>query len=137
MSPFAAFWQCLDIAERKRAGLIDKAEAKEEENKLLIMKEDLVTFLRDRGWLTGTENDTLAVLKACLSFLAASQAGMVLINLEDLWLETRPQNIPSTKTEYPSWQNRARYSLEEFCQLPEVVDTLRIVNLLRKRGVCH
>jgi len=134
MPPFAAFWGGLDIKERKGIGLLDKAGVKEEKNRLLSMRNALITFLRDRNWLHGSENDIAAVLKACLSFLAASQAQIVLINLEDLWLETRPQNVPTTKKEYPNWRCRARYTFEQFCQLPQVVDTLLTVNELRKRS---
>jgi 4-alpha-glucanotransferase len=134
MPPFAAFWQGLDIEERRRIGLLDRAGVKEEKNKLLSMKKALIAFLQDRDWLQGAENDIAAVLKACLSFLAASQARMVLINLEDLWLETQPQNIPSTRKGYPNWRRRARYTFEQFCQLPQVADTLLTVHELRKRS---
>jgi 4-alpha-glucanotransferase len=59
---------------------------------------------------------------------------MLLINLEDLWLETKPHNIPSTgEEEYPNWRRRAQYTFEQFCQLPQVADTLQKVNKLRKQ----
>ncbi|MFC1967880.1 4-alpha-glucanotransferase [Chloroflexota bacterium] len=134
MPPFSAFWQGLDIEERKRIGLIDRAGVKEEKNWLLGMKKYLIAFLQGRDWLHGAEDDMAAVLKACLSFLAASQARIVLINVEDLWLETQPQNVPTTKKEYPNWQHRAQYTFEQFRQLPQVVDVLLIVNELRKRS---
>jgi len=134
MPPFAAFWQGLDIEERRRIGLLDRGGIKEEKNRLLRMKKALIAFLHDRDWLQGAENDIAAVLKACLSFLAASRARMVVINLEDLWLETQPQNIPSTRKEYPNWRRRAQYTFEQFCQLPQVVDTLLIVNQLRRQS---
>ena len=41
---------------------------------------------------------------------------MMLVNLEDLWLETQPQNIPGTSEECPNWRNKARYSFEGFKQ---------------------
>jgi 4-alpha-glucanotransferase len=41
--------------------------------------------------------------------------------------------MPGTEKEYPNWQRKARYSLEEFCQRPEVHDTLREIDALRKR----
>jgi 4-alpha-glucanotransferase len=58
----------------------------------------------------------------------------MLINLEDLWLETQPQNVPSTEDEYPNWRRKARYSLEEFSQMPQVTDTLRTINKLREQS---
>ncbi len=137
MPPFAALWQGLDIEERRSIGLLNKAGIKEEKKRLLSMKKALLTFLRDRDWLHGAGNDIAAVLKACLSFLATSRARVVLVNLEDLWLETQPQNVPSTKKECPNWQRKARYPFEQFCQLPQVLDTLHIINQLRKQGRHH
>jgi 4-alpha-glucanotransferase len=133
MPPFAAFWQGLDIEERQRLGLLDSLAARAEADKLLSLKEALIIFLRKHGWLHEPEDDTPTVLIACLSFLAASQAQLVLVNLEDLWLETQPQNVPTTGKEYPNWRRRARYTFEQFCQLPQVVDTLLVVNELRKQ----
>ena len=53
------------------------------------------------------------MLKAMLSFLAESEAPGVLVNMEDLWLEERPQNVPDTSTERPNWRRKAAYTLEE------------------------
>jgi 4-alpha-glucanotransferase len=133
MPPFAALWRGWDVEQRRRLGLLDSAGARAETDKLRSMKETLVTFLRKHGWLRGLEDDTHAILTACLSFLAASQTQLVLVNLEDLWLETQPQNVPTTGKKYPNWQRKARYTFEQFCQLPQAVDTLLTVNELRGR----
>ncbi|MFC1939468.1 4-alpha-glucanotransferase [Chloroflexota bacterium] len=133
MSLFASFWQGLDIEERLGLGLLDKAGARREQKNYADMKRALINFLQGGGWLQERRENMADVLRACLSFLAASRTPMVLLNLEDLWLETRPQNVPSTRTECPNWRRKARYALEEFCQMPQVVDTLRTINELRKR----
>ncbi len=133
MPPFAAFWQGLDIEHRLKLGLLDNSAAKREKKNLREMKNALLWFLRRKGWLYQSEKDIFAVLKACLSLLAASESRILLINLEDLWQEIQPQNIPSTKTEYPNWQRKLRYSLEQLIQLPEVADTLQSINKLRKQ----
>jgi len=57
----------------------------------------------------------------------------LLINVEDLWLETQQQNIPGTRNSYPNWKKRAKYSIDEFRNMPDIADTLRIVNRLRKK----
>jgi 4-alpha-glucanotransferase len=133
MPPFAALWQGQDIEQRGRLGLLDSTGTRAETDKLRSMKEVLLSLLRKHNWLRRLEDDTHVVLTACLSFLAASQAQLVLVNLEDLWLETQPQNVPTTGGKYPNWQRRARYTFEQFCQLPQVVDTLLTVDELRKR----
>jgi 4-alpha-glucanotransferase len=75
--------------------------------------------------------DSGSVMKAYLALLSAGQAGVVLVNLEDLWQETRSQNVPSTGEKHPNWRRKARYNLDTFCQLPEVRDTLREIDSLR------
>lgn len=133
MPPFAAFWQALDIEERETLRLLDRKSARAEQRSRRRIKEALIAFLQSKGWLKKGVQDIFAITKACLAFLSASPAHVVLVNLEDLWLETQPQNIPSTEEEYPNWQRKARYSLEQFCQMPEVCDTLREIDALRKR----
>jgi 4-alpha-glucanotransferase len=133
MPPFATLWQGQDIEQRQRLSLLDSTAARAERESLLTMKEALLALLRKHNWLREPESDISAVLTACLSFLAASQARLVLANLEDLWLETQPQNVPTIGKEYPNWRRKARYTFEQFCQLPQVVDTLLTVNELRKR----
>jgi 4-alpha-glucanotransferase len=133
MFPFAAFWQGIDIQQRESLGLINAKDAENERKSLDHIRHLLNAFLTNNGWLKqAEENDTLAVLKACLSFLGKSEAHIVLVNLEDLWLETKPQNIPSTDKEYPNWQQRAKYSLEEIKRNPQVISVLQTLNELRK-----
>jgi len=134
MPPFAAFWQGQDIKERRELGLLDTKGARKERRNRQDTIRALSTILWRKGWLKEAGVDTLSALKACLSFLAGSQAWLVLVNLEDLWLETRHQNVPSTKEEYPNWQRKAQYDFGEFCQMPEILDTLDIINLLRQQG---
>lgn len=133
MPPFASFWRGLDIPERLKLNLLDDKSARAEKKDRQKTKSALATFLRKEGWLHGKKTDVRAVLRACLSFLSASQARVVQVNLEDLWLETRSQNVPSTDDRNTNWSRRAHYALEEFCRLPEVRDTLKGVNRLRKQ----
>jgi len=134
MHPFAALWQGLDINDRQELGLLDRKGTQKER----ISRRDIInilgTFLRRKGWLKESGEDTFSALEACFSFLADSRAQIVLVNLEDLWLETKPQNVPSTKKEHPNWRRKVLYSFEEFCQMPRVVDTLLNINELRKRS---
>ena len=131
MPPFASFWQGLDIGERLKLGLVDEAYAQTERDNLPNIKRILADFLGSGGGLKAARDNTLDALKACLAYLAASRARVVLVNLEDLWLETQPQNIPSTSSEYPNWQRKTRLTFEEFCQMSQVVAILQTVAKLR------
>jgi len=134
MHPFAAFWQEIDIDHRRELGLTNDKEAIKERSNRRKTKKKLIRFLRKNGWLKGKNPDASTALEACLSFLGGSRAQTVLVNLEDLWLETRPQNVPSTHLEHPNWQNRALHGFDEFSRMPKVVVTLQKINRLRRQG---
>jgi 4-alpha-glucanotransferase len=133
MFPFAAYWAERDIVERLKLGLLDEGEARREDEARRAVKDALVAFLRGRG-LLGEAADRRAVMAACLKYLSAGPARLVLVNLEDLWGETRPQNVPSTDKEYPNWQRKARYTFEEFREMPAVREVLEEIDRLRKAG---
>jgi 4-alpha-glucanotransferase len=135
MPNFAAWWQGDDIPERQSLGLIDSDEAAEEEQARSALRQRLAAWLQELDLLAPQEaEDPGRVMPACLNFLASGPADMVLVNLEDLWLEQRPQNMPGTTgDERPNWRRKARYSFEEFCRMPPVIDALQAVDRLRKR----
>ncbi|MFC1901449.1 4-alpha-glucanotransferase [Chloroflexota bacterium] len=134
MPPFAAFWQGLDIEERLSMDLLDKKGAQVEKRARQACKNALAHFLQNKNLLKDDSADIRDILRACLLFLSISQARTVLVNLEDLWLETQSQNVPSTREEHPNWQKKARHTIEEFCRMPEVLDTLKAIDRLRKQG---
>ena len=73
-----------------------------------------------------------ALVRACLGLLAASRAGWVIVNLEDLWREADPQNVPGTGPQRPNWSRRSRYTLETFSKMPLVLDLLGEISRRRK-----
>jgi 4-alpha-glucanotransferase len=134
MPPFTSFWEGRDIKQRLGLGLLNKTEAQREDRERRAIKKELVGFLSKKGWLKPTELDTGSALNACLTLLTTSRAQVVLVNLEDLWLETRPQNIPATEGKNLNWRGKASYNFEAFCQMPQVVDTLGMIDQLRKQA---
>ena len=77
--------------------------------------------------------DEAAVLRALLARMAAGDPDVVLANLEDLWAETLPQNVPGTGAEEPNWRRKARRSFGTFGRDPAVVGTLEGLTRLRRR----
>src|SRR5262249_10577778 len=95
----------------------------------------LVQFLRHRGLLPwDVEPDAQTALRASLEYLSQGPARMVLVNLEDLWLETRPQNVPGTWLERPNWRRQTRLSLEELRRDAEAIKVLRRINELVRQA---
>ncbi|MFZ5597278.1 MAG: 4-alpha-glucanotransferase [Bacillota bacterium] len=87
--------------------------------------------LYNKGCLEVPTNNVRDVLNGCLDYLAGSPSGILLVNLEDLWLEELPQNVPGSPDRDQNWCRKARYSLEEFAGMPEVVETLTRIRDIR------
>ncbi len=112
MPTFAAFERGLDIDDRVEQGLLDEEGARKERETRARIREVL--------WRTGNPacrdrrdrlSSTIDALREILLFLARSDAEVVLVNPEDLWGETQPQNVPGVPER--SWKQRFRLSLEE------------------------
>ncbi|MDO8567563.1 MAG: 4-alpha-glucanotransferase [Dehalococcoidales bacterium] len=132
MPPFAAFWNELDILDRQELGLLDAAGVEKERERRRTLKKALVGYLFPDS--TG-EPALEEVLRAVLDYLGASPARTILVNLEDLWQEPKPQNTPGTWLERPNWLRKARYSFEDFREMPQVIAILSEINRLRKESI--
>lgn len=132
MPTFTAFWQGLDIELRLELGFINKIRARREQKNRERVKKALVAFIKNKGWISKPTSDSYTIMRACLSFLSSTEACVILVNLEDLWQERKPQNIPSSGEKYPNWRRKAKYRIDEFCQMPQVLDILQEIGGLRK-----
>jgi len=142
---FASFWNGGEIDVRAELGLLDEEEAHEEWVNRQKLQRATIAWLRrierlpdesSQGDAGGEEalvagGVLSAVMRACLEELAASDAQMVLVTLEDLWLELEPQNVPGTGWERPNWRRKMRRTLEEVMREPSVVGVLERVSQLR------
>ena len=136
MPPFRAYCRKADIADRFALGLLRRREVEYELNQRERILKALVLSLVRSGRLSSRRVDTREVLRAVFELLSAGDAETVLVNLEDLWLETRSQNVPGTSTERVNWRRKARFSLKKLRELDSLTRLLRQVNLLR-RGTGH
>jgi 4-alpha-glucanotransferase len=133
MPTFTAFWQGLDLADRRDLGLLNEEGVRKEAGRRKALRDDVVATLRRGGYL-GDRDDPAAVLGALLAYLSAAPDRLALATIEDLWLETHPQNVPGTWRERPNWQRKARYPFETWSQLPAVLQTLRQMDRQVARG---
>lgn len=125
MPPFAAWLQGLDVADRKDLGLLDEDQAAWDRGVRLAQRRALHAFLQRQGL---PAEDTLdSLLFFTLVHLRRQSIPLLLVNLEDLWLEIDPQNVPGTSLERPNWRRKLRYGLEQFKTSAEVLGRLRAV----------
>ena len=131
---FMGYWQEQDIADRVDLGLLDSDQADNERRQRAAQRAALIAYLRAQGHI-GEDVTEAAVLRGWLTFLAGQPAEFLLINLEDLWLEPAPQNVPGTWQERPNWQRKARISLEDMRGQAGLHDLLRTISDIRARIV--
>jgi len=137
LPPFAAFWEGTDIADRAALGLISEDESHRELESRGAKRHAVTEFLCARGELdlpsdSHDASESGMALRGCLKLIASSPARIVLVNLEDLWLETRPQNTPGTSTERINWRRKARLDFEEIIALRDVRRILEHVQQARR-----
>ncbi len=131
MPPFAAFWGGLDLDDRLDLGLLDRERLEAEKLVRDEQRRAVVKFLRAEGMLAADASDDRSVLQATWDWLAASPSKVLLLNIEDLWLETEPQNTPNTYDERPNWRRKLRLAFEQFSADPAIVRSLSRVDGLR------
>ena len=130
---YAGFLRGDDVGLRRRMGLIEEPQEHELRAAREHLRRALTVYFYHNGLMHGDATPQ-AMLGAALKWLASSPARLVLVNLEDLWAETEPQNVPGTHRERPNWRLRARAPLEEFEAQEWIAALLRDLGERRKAG---
>ena len=133
MPPFAAYHAGLDADLRAELGLLDAEQTAEAHKRRAVLMRKIEQQLADAGYVQLPAQPD-QVRDALLAFLAASAAELLLVNLEDLWEEIKPQNVPGTSDERPNWQRRAQLSLEEIVNSPEIHAVLSRLDHVRREN---
>ena len=110
-STHSGFLKGRDIGLLREVGLIDA----DTERSRRDVRDELVAPLRDLS------------LQQLLQSVAASPGLLMVVNLEDLWEEELPQNIPGTTSEYRNWRRKARRTMEQLSGDPEIAVILESV----------
>jgi 4-alpha-glucanotransferase len=130
MPTFAAYRAGLDAELRRELGLFtDEQVARTHQSRAELLA--AISGQLQRASFLHHPAEPRELRDALLAFLAGSKAALVLINLEDLWDEERPQNVPGTGAERPNWRRKARHSLEQIISSPQVNAALRRLNQIR------
>ena len=118
----AGFWQAEDIHVRKRVGMFPtEKEFQQALEKRRADKEKILQRLADSGFLKARKKPvpraypelTLNIQSAVIGFLMSSAAKLVVVSQEDLFRDTRQQNVPGTISEYPCWSMKMASTVEE------------------------
>ena len=115
MVPLAGFLQGDDIETRVETGQLDPRRRAARSPSAAASWPVLPI---SSGLRRTIQNAQRTILAGCLAYLARSAAKIVLVNLEDLLLERRPQNVPGTSGEQANWRRKLAVSLEDLPPRP-------------------
>lgn len=130
MPMWAAYWDSLDLPDRLDLGLLNKKSlAVEASTREKIRQGWLKVLGRTQG--LKPKSKPQEIFEATMFSLAASDAELALITLEDMWLEKRPQNTPGTYMERKNWQRKCTRTLEELKNDTKLLRFMRQISKLR------
>lgn len=132
LRPFAGFLEGLDIADRLQYGLITEDEEAEARARRARSLKGIAAALAESGYLQDVEAGPAELLDAWLRWLGAGPARMVLVNAEDLWLESRAHNVPGTPDSRPNWVGRAARSVPDMEQSDRIKQQLKRLGAARR-----
>jgi glycogen operon protein len=137
LPPLAGWWQGADLEEAAALGCLpDEAQAVAAR---AVEKAELVaalsrTNLLDGGFSAqGVDPDAsldAGAAAAVHEFVAQSGAALVLVQADDLAMETIPTNLPGTDRERPNWRRKISEPVERLFSSPAAV---AILNAVRRR----
>jgi 4-alpha-glucanotransferase len=131
----AGFWTAQDLLLRNQLGMFPSEkhfevawQRRKEEKELIIDRLIVSGFLEEDA--SGSEvyaELTREVRNAVIRFLLSTEAKLVILSQEDLFLDARQQNLPGTVLEHANWSTKMSYTIEELYQDPTVRDYARDV----------
>ncbi|MFA9566268.1 MAG: 4-alpha-glucanotransferase, partial [Acidimicrobiales bacterium] len=126
-TPSLAGWvDQVDIDERLRVGLLDEAGA------TIERANRAESVARLERVLNVPSDPAGPFLDAVLEWLGSSESPLVSVALEDLWLESRPVNIPGTASDQrPNWRRPWARLLDDVAVDPLVVGRLERLDAAR------
>jgi 4-alpha-glucanotransferase len=121
LATFVGFWNGCDIEARKAAGLIDEnayaaqvhGRSREKQRMLdRLHAENLLPqdYPRDAAQVPAVDGH---LHNAMIGFLAQTPSMILLLNQEDLTMESCQQNLPGSTAQYPNWQRKMKSKVED------------------------
>ncbi len=142
----AGFWSGRDLELRRQTGLIDESSEEKFRQDRTWHKAKIIERLVQDGLLADhaaqpaaeSQFPTEELHSAVLDFLFGTPSRLVVISQEDIFLDLRQQNLPSTTWENPNWVTKMMYSVEDLRRNPAAVRlATRFRECMEKCGRSH
>lgn len=146
--PLAGFWAGRDLDERSRlhffpdpaseaAAFDERAHARKFLLELLVSRSfmgmDDATRL-EHAQKAASDDLVFSLVLAAYQLLGRSEARLLLVQLEDAFLQREAVNTPGTFDEVPNWRRRLRVPVESFAADSRLRRLLDVVDAARRAG---
>jgi 4-alpha-glucanotransferase len=121
---FAAWWKGLDIADMLDLGIFDEERAASEREARAHSIAQMESYF--------STSSPIATRDALMEWIAGTDAAIALLNLDDLLMEERRQNVPGTYMERPNWRLRNPVIIDDLAVDEEFTNLLRHLAEVRK-----
>ena len=134
------FWQGADLDLREQLDLYPSGEFREQQRQIRQQDRlEILTALARENLIASEAIDEMSAGKDLSSelalsiqrYLARSQSMLLMVQLEDLLLETRQVNVPGTIDEYPNWRGKLTVNLEDWQERVDLQGFACVVNAER------
>ena len=135
------YWQSADLNLRERLNLFPSDEIKNQqwhargrdryEIKAALHKEGLISdeVLQDDSTVLSNE-----LFLSIQRFLARSRSQLMMVQLEDILLQSEQMNVPGTIDEYPNWRHKIAIDLEDWLEQSEIEQFASAISLEREQS---
>ncbi len=127
MPTLVGYWKQHDLALRHQLDLFPNPQVADS---LYQLRADEKQLMNERLQLT--DGDYAALIRKSHLFVARQSAKLLAFQLEDLLLMETPVNIPGTSTEYPNWQRKLAYNIDDILQHTGVQELITAIKAARQ-----
>lgn len=134
------FWQGTDLELRERLGLYPSDNFRDQQQQIreqdrceilaALVRENLIASDMIEKSATG-KDFSIDLARSIQRYLARSGAMLLMVQLEDLLLQTNQVNLPGTIDEYPNWRGKLAVNLEDWQDHIDFEDFTNAVNAER------
>jgi (1->4)-alpha-D-glucan 1-alpha-D-glucosylmutase len=135
------FWRGTDLKLLEQLDLYPSNDVKQQQQQLrqrdrheiiaALARENLVAEL-DSAYTDASADFGNALALAIQRYLARSKSAVMMVQLEDLFLQEEQVNLPGTVNEYPNWRRKMRQYLEDW---PENGELERFAGAINRERV--
>lgn len=140
LATLRGFWQGTDLELRERLDLYPSEEFRDQQRQMRHQDRlEILAALERENLIASEESDDTGAAKDLSSelalsiqrYLARSQSMLLMVQLEDLLLQTNQVNMPGTIDEYPNWRGKLPANLEDWLNQVELDEFALAINAER------